>query len=253
MPVRLARVVALLRRLLQHQTQRLKAHLLSNVANDIFLEVELMVLALATGVMDAITFPDFHVFASNQTGNTALLAVGALGIGGGIISLAHVGVSLGVFVLGGLLCGQLGNLAGCERRLWLLATNVLQTALVLAAAALHKNAVQAAGPSTSLGIIALLAFASGAQVASARTVHIPEITTAMVTSAYIDFLIDPKIFDLRNRSRNRRFFFICSLVLGSFIGAVAYRYVSPAFALYLSAIGKFSVCIALLFNPTATC
>ena len=176
----------------------------------------------------------------------------ALNIGGGIVNLKHVGVSLGTFVGGGFLFGQLGNFCGSEKRYWLLLTNMFQTALVFAAAGMHSH-TDAAGGSNSydLGIIALLAFASGAQVALARSVHIPEITTAMVTSAYIDLLIDPRITKKHNRSRNRRFFFVFCLVLGSFIGAIAYRYVSPALALYLSAIGKAVVCIAMLFNPAA--
>ena len=73
-----------------------------------------MMLAFATGIMDVVTVPEYHVFASNQTGNTALLAVGALGIGGDVISLQHVGASLGFFAAGGLVSGQLGNLVGCR-------------------------------------------------------------------------------------------------------------------------------------------
>lgn len=56
---------------------------------------------------------------------------------------------------------------------------------------------------------------------------------------------------MHNRSRNRRLFFVISLVLGSFIGVSAYEFVSPALALYLSAIGKAIVCIALFINPEA--
>ncbi|MCJ1236878.1 hypothetical protein MMC14_004860 [Varicellaria rhodocarpa] len=234
---------------LQRQLQQYNAHLKTNIASDHFLESELMMLAFATGIMDVITFPDYHVFASNQTGNTALLAVCALNIGGGLIDIRHVGVSLGVFLAGGLICGQLGDQFGRMRRSWLLATNLLQTALVFTAAALHTHTDHTRDGSKDLAIITLLAFASGAQVAFARTVHIPEITTAMVTSAYIDFVVDPDIFKVRNRPRNRRFLFIVCLVLGSFIGAVAYKFESPAFALYLSALGKSIVCIALWFNP----
>lgn len=105
--------------------------------------------------------------------------------------------------------------------------------------------------SYDLGTIALLAFASGAQVALARSIHLPEITTAMVTSAYIDLLIDSKILKKNNRSRNRRFFFVFCLVLGSFIGAVAYRYMSPAFALYLSGTVKAVGLHCCAFNPGA--
>ncbi|MCJ1315233.1 hypothetical protein MMC15_000549 [Xylographa vitiligo] len=198
--------------------------------------------------MDVVTFPDYHVFASNQTGNTALLAVGALSIGGSIISLQHVGVSLGFFAAGGLVSGQLGNLFGCQRRSWLIATNVVQTALGFGAAVLHAHTDKSPNEATDLVIIGLLAFASGGQVAMARTVHVPEVTTAMVTSAYIDFLVDPKMLILNNRPRSRRIVFVCCLILGSFIGAIAYIYVNLSFALYISALGKLLVCIALLFN-----
>ena len=231
---------------LQHLLQRCKSHLTENIACDLFLEIELMIIAFATGIMDAVTFPDYHVFASNQTGNTALLAVGALGLGDGIVALRDVGLSLGAFVAGGLICGQIGNSAGPMRRAWLLASNFVQTALVFTAAALHTRAESA---SVDLGIIAVLAFASGAQVASARTVHVPEVTTAMVTSAYIDFLVDPEILKKHNRSRNRRLFFVACLLFGSFIGAISYRYVSAALALFLSAASKAIVCVALIFNP----
>ncbi|MCJ1283381.1 hypothetical protein MMC26_002709 [Xylographa opegraphella] len=225
-----------------------RTYLLSKIANDIFLEAELMMLAFATGIMDVVTFPDYHVFASNQTGNTALLAVGTLHIGGGIISLRHIGVSLGFFAAGGFVSGQLGNVFGCKRRSWLFATNLVQTALVFGAAVLHAHTDKSPNEATDLVIIGLLAFASGAQVAMARTVHVPEVTTAMVTSAYIDFLVDPKILEWNNRPRNRRLVFVCCMLLGSFVGAIAYIYVNPSTAIYLSALGKLLVCIALLFN-----
>ncbi|MCJ1390066.1 hypothetical protein MMC18_002924 [Xylographa bjoerkii] len=237
-----------LRRRMQRLFLQCRFCLLSKVANDLFLEAELMMLAFATGIMDVVTFPDYHVFASNQTGNTALLAVGALGIGGDIISLQHIGVSLGFFAAGGLVSGQFGNLFGCQRRSWLFATNLVQTALVFAAAVLHAHTDNKPDEATDLVIIGLLAFASGGQVAVARTIHIPEVTTAMVTSAYIDFLVDPMILRLNNRPRNRRLVFVCCLILGSFVGAIAYIYVNPAFALYISALGKLLVCVALLFN-----
>ena len=219
-----------------------KAHLWSDVAND------LMLLAFSTGIMDVVTFPDYKVFASNQTGNTALLAVGALDLTDGTISLRHVGVSLGTFALGGLVSGQVGNLVGQERRIWLLSTNLFQTFLVLAAAVLHTRVDDYPSRWIDDGIITLLAFASGCQVAMARTVHVPEVTTAMVTSAYIDFMVDPKIFQLHNRPRDRRFVFVCSLLLGSFVGALGYLYVNPAFALYISALGKLLVSVGFLFN-----
>lgn len=233
-------------------TRRKPFRLTGEIGNDLILELELMGLALATGIMDAATFTDYHVFVSNQTGNTALLAVGALGVGGGFVNLANVGVSLGVFIAGGLILGQIGNALGPKRRLWLLATNLFQTVLVAVATALRWRYRSADGTPGSLGVLASLAFASGGQIAVARKVNVPEITTAMVTSAYIDLIIDSHLISFGNRPRNRRFFFICMLLIGSFIGAIADRYYNNALALLLSAICKLVITLAFLTNADAS-
>ncbi len=199
-------------------------------------------------MQDATTFPEYHCFASNQTGNTVLLAVGVCGIGGGIFSLVNIGVSLALFVAGVVILGQLGNLLGVRKRWWLLASSLLQTVLVFAAAALqYQYGVREDGPLTQL-IIALLAFASGAQVAMVRSLKIMEITTAMATAAYVDVFIDPRLLRRHNRARDRRLLFLLCLVAGSFAGAGAYKTMSSAFALLLSAVGKLIVTFTLLFN-----
>lgn len=87
--------------------------------------------------MEVVTVPKYHIFASNQTGNTALLAVGALSLGGGILSLPYVGTSLGLFAAGGLISDQLRDIFGRKRRLWLFLTNIIQTSVVLTAAGLR--------------------------------------------------------------------------------------------------------------------
>jgi uncharacterized membrane protein YoaK (UPF0700 family) len=230
------------------KANRIISRLNGEIADDIILELELMGLALATGIMDATTFTDYHVFVSNQTGNTALLAVGALHLNDDLVRLQNVGISLGLFVAGGVTLGQLGNALGPRRRLWLIVTNVLQTALVIVATCLRWKCNTIDGTSGSLIVLSLLAFASGAQIAVARTVNVPEITTAMVTSAYVDLVVDPRIFATANRSRNRRFFFICCLLFGSFVGAIGYRYVGPSLSLLLSAICKLVITMAFFAN-----
>lgn len=225
-----------------------KLYLLDNVATDLFLEIQLMSLALATGINDSTTYPDYRTFASNQTGNTAFLAVGALHIAADNVKLQFAGFSLGMFILGGYCMGQLGDRFGPRRRWWLLVTNTLQSLMVFAAAALRQWVATESQDLSSWSVISLLAFAAGAQVAMARTVNVPEVTTAMVTSAYIDVMVDPDIFHIRNRARNRRIFFVLSLLAGGFIGAAAYRYVGPAFGLLLSGICKAAVCLSFLFN-----
>ena len=181
-------------------------------------------LAFATRIIDVVTFPDYHVFVSNQKGNTTLLAVGALGFAGGLISLPHVGTSLGLFAAGGLISGQLGNVFGRKQRPRLFVPSLCQTVLVLTAAGLRQRASCKPSMALDLDIIALPAFASGAQVAVARSTEVPDFTTAMVTSAYIDFLVDRNMFQLHNRARNRRAILVACLILESFIGAIAYSY-----------------------------
>lgn len=228
-------------------TQYLNAQL-----DDGFLtECELLVLAFATGIQDAVTFPDYSVFASNQTGNTIFLAVGAAGTFNESFSFSNIGFALGFFVLGGLIMGQVGNAVGPRRRGWILFSNVIQTALVWAAAAVqywvpyHLQGVQA------WVVLSLLAFAAGGQVAMARGLKIVEITTAMATAAYVDLLVDPNLYSWHNRSRNRRAAFLTALTLGGFAGAYAHRGVNSAFSVLLSAILKTLVLIAFAFNKGA--
>ncbi len=224
------------------------SYLRDEVNDNALLEAQLYLLAFATGMQDATTFPDYHCFASNQTGNTVLLAVGVFGIGGGIFSLVNIGISLALFVAGVVILGQLGNLLGVRIRWWLVTSSLLQTVLVFAAAALqYRYGVQEDGSLTQL-IIALLAFASGAQVAMVRSLKITEITTAMATAAYVDVFIDPRVLGCHNRARGRRVLFLLCLVARSFAGAGAYKTMSSAFALLISAVGKLIVTFTLLFN-----
>lgn len=204
-------------------------------------------------MQDATTFPDYRCFASNQTGNTVLLAVGVFGTGGGIFSLASISVSLTLFIAGVAILGQLGNGLGVRKRWWLVASSLLQTVLVFAAAALqYRYGVKKDGPLAVL-VIALLAFAGGAQVAMVRSLKITEITTAMATAAYVDVFIDPRILGRPNRARDRRLLFLLCLLAGSFAGAGAYKTMSSAFALLISAVGKLIVTFTLLCNRVEKC
>lgn len=230
------------------QKRQLLAYLTGDVCEDALLEGELILLAFATGIQDATTYPDYGCFASNQTGNTVLLAVGIAGLRGTNLDMPKTWLSLGLFIAGSLVIGQVGNFLGCRRRIWLLVSNLLQTAMVFAAAAIHYwLGVSTSGP-IALAVLALLAFSSGGQVAMARSLKINEIATAMATSAYVDLFVDPKLLARHNRPRNRRALFLLSLFTGSFAGAFAYSRISSPFALLLSALGKLIVTITFLFN-----
>lgn len=77
-----------------------------------------------------------------------------------------------------------------------------------------------------------------------------EISTAMATAAWVDLLIDPHLFAVKeeNRPRNRRFFFLVALLAGSLVGAGIYRHAGSDVALFVSAGGKALVTLMYLFN-----
>ncbi|KAF2004994.1 hypothetical protein P154DRAFT_383597, partial [Amniculicola lignicola CBS 123094] len=222
------------------------------------LEIELHLLALAIGIQDAISFPDFHCFASNQTGNTVLFAVGVLLNEADkgkepLFSVTAIAVSLGCFILGVLITGQTSNYFNIARmRGWLVFSSAVSTALVYVAAALQWRYSSIVGMDTALGrvILGLLAVSSGSQVAVVRGLQITDITTAMATAAYIDIFIDPKLFAklTENRGRNRRTMFLLMMVLGSFVGAGVGARTNLGIAVLVSAIIKTIVTVMFFFN-----
>lgn len=178
-----------------------------------------------------------------------ILAVGLSGLGGGLFKVQTIGLSLGMFILGSTMTGQIAHYAGPLRRSWLLLSHFIQTAMVFGAAGLQFTyGVQDAGPS-GLGAMALLAFSAGAQVASMRPTRRTEITTAMATAAWVDLVIDRNLLKIKNKSRDRRALFLVSLVAGSFAGAYMHISIGSPAALCVSAAGKSLVFVLLLFNP----
>ncbi|KAI7776665.1 hypothetical protein LA080_004695 [Diaporthe eres] len=229
-----------------------KQHLLASVRPSGFAELELLLLTFCTGIQDAISFPDYHCFASNQTGNTVFLAVSVVvpEFNGDMFYTANIGVALGLFLAGGYMTGQLSHIVGPRLRLWLVLCNLAQTAMVFAAAALQlRYGVQHTGPRDLL-VIALLAFASGSQVVQSRSLRMTEISTAMATAAWVDLLIDPHLLAVRekNRPRNRRLFFLVTLIAGSLAGAGIYKAAGSSVALFVSAGGKAVVTVMYMFN-----
>ena len=231
------------------QLSDIRAWLNAPVRDDMIIEIELLALAFSTGMQDATTYPNHFCFTSNQTGNTIFLSVGVTGIEPSKgFSFPNIGFALSLFLIGAFMMGQMGNIIGTRRRLWLLASNIMQTLMVISAAIVaYSVPVATTGPS-AWAILSLLAFSSGGQVAMARGLKITEITTAMATSAYVDVLVDPMLWSFHNRPRNRRVAFLLTLCAGSFAGAYSHRNLNPSFALVLSAIIKTGVTIAFVFN-----
>ena len=161
---------------------------------------------------------------------------------------ANIGVALGLFLAAGWLTGQLSHIIGPRCRLWLIACNFIQTCLVFAAAAMQYVYDNPGTGTHALIIVGLLAFASGSQVVQSRSMAMTEISTAMATAAWVDLMMDPKLFVLDNRPRTRRIAFLIVLALGGLFGAYLYKTVGSAAAIMVSGAGKFLVTIMYFFN-----
>ncbi|KAI0409668.1 hypothetical protein F4802DRAFT_155856 [Xylaria palmicola] len=225
-------------------------HMLEDVRPSGFVEFELVLLTFCTGIQDAISFPDYHCFASNQTGNTVFLLVALVlpWLDGDQFYVPNIGAALGFFLLGGWLTGQASHVVGPRTRLWLVCCNLIQSALVFVAAAMQfRYGAVPQGP-VAVTVVALLAFSSGSQVVQSRSMKMTEISTAMATAAWVDLIIDPKLFQARNQPRTRRIMFLLALAGGSLLGAGIYRTVGSAVAVLVSAAGKFVVTVMYLFN-----
>ncbi|KAK5635458.1 hypothetical protein RRF57_011170 [Xylaria bambusicola] len=229
---------------------RTRSYLLEDVRPSGFVEFELVLLTFCTGIQDAISFPDYGCFASNQTGNTIFLVVALIlpWLDGDTFFVPNIGAALGFFLLGGWLTGQLSHIIGARKRLWLVCCNLVQAILVSVAAELQlKYGVTGQG-SMAVVAIGLLAFASGSQVIQSRSMKMTEISTAMATAAWVDLVIDPKLLHVKNRPRTRRIMFLLALIGGALLGAGIYRVAGSAVAVFVSAAGKLVVAIMYLFN-----
>lgn len=186
-----------------------------------------------------------------------MLAVVLPEMDGDMFVTANIGVALGFFLAAAWLTGQLGHVIGPRRRLWLVFCNLAQTALVFAAAAVQYTRGVSAnqggangsfGEPATLVAIGLLAAAAGSQVVQSRSLRMTEISTAMATAAWVDLVIDPGLFVLRNRPRNRRAAFLAALVLGTLAGAFVFKDLGSPAALAVSGAGKLLVAVMFLFN-----
>lgn len=169
-------------------------------------------------------------------------------LNGEMFIVSNIGMALGLFLGAGWLTGQLSHIVGPRKRWWLLLCNLIQTCLVFGAAVIqYRHGIQVQS-TASLAVIGLLAFAAGSQVVQSRSLGITEISTAMATAAWVDLMIDERLFVLDNRPRTRRAAFLLSLIAGTFVGAAIYKEAGSATAIAVSGGGKLLVTILYLFT-----
>lgn len=139
----------------------------------------------------------------------------------------------------------------------MLVSSLIQTAMVFAAGwvmssvpDLRRQLRDNPSQPWTWSALALLAFSAGGQVAMARGVRVPEISTATASSAYVDLLVDPNLYAKHNRSRNRRVAFLFILASGCLVGAFLHEHISSPLTLIISGAIKLIVTLAFAFNKS---
>lgn len=223
-----------------------------------WLEAQLLLTTLATGVLDAVSFGEYAVFASNQTGNVILLPAHAIGLVGkyrppALVTappLLSTGLSLVFFLLCAFISGQIGARVGHCRRGWFLTTGVIQAGLLLLVATLTVTGVLESRGQANAIPVSLLATVGGLQVSLARCSGIQEVPTAMLTGPMVDFLTLPTLFSLKApHTRDLRALYLLLFVLGIVLGSLAHSFSGPAAAMYLGFGLRCIGIVVLWFQP----
>lgn len=166
------------------------------------------------------------------------------------------GTSILSFILGSFIFSRLMNALSASpmRRSTLFLSSALQAILTLASAALSQyNIVPPdAGEQLHRSLIVLvplmlLALQSGGQCVLSRVLGFGEIPTVVITSAYCDLVMDPKLVSglAANSKRNRRFASMAMLIFGAWIGGVLTKDLQIASALW--AVGGVKVIMTLVW------
>ncbi|WOO79746.1 uncharacterized protein LOC62_02G003262 [Vanrija pseudolonga] len=199
-----------------------------------------LVITLSTSMLDAVMFTLFGTFTTNQTGNTVFLTLAALHRGSKKLILTAT--ALGGFFGAGLLFGQLGAYFGHRRRVWVLTTMTYQVVVLAAFCFLVSPlAPEAYTPEGVHAWVPMLlsAIQGGPQVVMATNLGVPEMPTAMVTSAYAGLISDTFLFSHTAQvPRDRRIVYLTIFWIGAFLGLGAEQFISAWFASSLACLFK---------------
>ncbi|EPQ31798.1 uncharacterized protein PFL1_01130 [Pseudozyma flocculosa PF-1] len=240
---------------------RFQAGQLTDDVHADWLTVQLLAITLATGVLDAVSYGEYQVFASNQTGNVIVLLSLAIGIRtryAGGPALVTTAVSLSTFLACSFTSGRIGMRSGV---------------LAIAAVLMYRGTWYALASSRGHGWdalpVSLLALVGGLQVSQARQSGIQEIPTAMLTSPMVEFLNHPHLFapcfrlSLSSpsrprpspaeaaaiKSRNLRALYLFTFVTGVTTGAALHRSTGPASATFFGLAIRLVSFVAFVFVP----
>jgi uncharacterized membrane protein YoaK (UPF0700 family) len=188
------------------------------------LPVLLIVLTMATGVVDAVSVLALgRVFVANMTGNVVFVAFALAGVPD--FALAASVLALLGFVTGAYLGGRLARRHTHRGRL-LRNVTLIELGLV---AVTFLLSLLTAGAVASTVQAALLAIAMGLQNSTARRLAVPDLTTTVLTSTLSGFAADS-----RRQGRvaaARRALAVFAMFLGALVGATLVLATRAAWAL----------------------
>lgn len=208
------------------------------------LEWQLLSITLATGVLDAVSYGQWGVFASNQTGNVILLIANSITklkerqatSPKMLPPLPATGTSLAAFLLSGFISGRIGLRLGHRKRFWFFVSGCFQSLLLLLVAILTQMGVlQACSEDQRAALpVGLLAIVGGLQVSQARCSGVNEVPTAMLTSPMMDLINLPELFSKKqHHSRSLRFLYMIHFIAGIALGSVVHAFAGTAATMYL--------------------
>ncbi|PSJ29067.1 DUF1275 domain-containing protein [Streptosporangium nondiastaticum] len=199
----------------------------------------LVVLTLATGIVDAVSFLGLdHVFVANMTGNVVFLGFALAGDGD--LSVRASLLALGTFAAGAWTAGRIGRRVPQRERLFAAVTAVhaglVAAALAVALTAGHRTAA------AQTALIALLGCGMGLQNAAVRALAVPDLTTTVLTRTLTGLAADAPGPATVRRLASLTAMFTGALCGGTlFLREGAAPALAPALALVLLAAGAVPV------------
>ncbi|KFX96430.1 hypothetical protein O988_05318 [Pseudogymnoascus sp. VKM F-3808] len=242
----------------EKQSSKARPSWLAELKRDVSLnhtDIPVIASCFSSGLCDSSAFNAWNTFVSMQTGNTIILALGASNqpISQPYIWLKSL-TAIIFFLVGCYFFAQTRRIHP-HRRFTLAGSFLFQAILIFVAAALVQRHVvpSPAGyqelDHSKVGFIELLpigflAFQSGGQIVTSRTLGINEVPTTVLTSLFCDLMSDPHMLARDNVKRNRRVASAVTLLMGGIIGGWLSRSsVGMSAALWLAGAVKVAIAV----------
>ncbi|KAF6222460.1 hypothetical protein HO133_001546 [Letharia lupina] len=208
---------------------RLKSHLCAELATS-HADILLLTCCIISGLVDSTVYNAYGTFVSMQTGNTIFLGLGGATPHSTSKPYGWVKSFLSItsFCLGCFVFSLASRLLTPLRRSTLTASFVLQSLIIVVAAAIIQGGVVNGSLHTitadinwrELLPIALLSFQSAGQIVGSRVLGFAEVPTVVLTSMLHDISTDPALLGplRQNMKRNRRILAFAGILAGAVAG-----------------------------------